>query len=529
MRTSDYSKQKSYFAYCRKSTDTEEKQALSLDGQSEEIEDFCQKRGMQIKEELRESFSAKKAGRPVFNLMIERLKRGEADGVVTYKADRLTRNYTDLGILAELLETGIEIWDTTFGQYHIEQNGMFMLGLNASLAKQYIVNLAQDTKRGLMQKVEKGWFPGWAPTGYKNNRVEKTIEVDFETAPFIKKAFELYATGQYSLIELADKLYKEGLKSRTGNSYFHRSTLAQILKNPFYYGVFRWRDKVHQGKHEPLIPEELFEKVQAMLEGRAVCPPKPEKKLFTYGNQLMRCGECGCAITAEEHYKISKATGEKLHYIYYRCSKSKGYCSQAYTREKDLEKIMSEILVGIQVTPEIVGYVAEKLEGLYHNDREYQENIEKQLGTKLTKLKQEKKTLFRKMATGAIDDEESYNEVKADIGKEIAEIERQLDKLTRHTRDWLTQSSNLLFLASQAKNLFLKGKREQKRVLINFVSSNRTLRDGNLEFTYKKPFDILAKRASCTDWLHIVNDVRTIIQHQNEYIYIPDLRVYSNA
>src|SRR3989339_476059 len=169
---------KKYIAYYRKSTDTEDKQALSLDGQAEVVRDFALKRFLTIVEEVKESFSAKSSGRPIFNTVVNKLRNKEADGVISYKADRLTRNYSDLGILDNLITEGIEVWDTMYGHYTDDANGHMMIGMNTVMAKRKIDDLSEDVKRGMKQKVEQGWFPAVAPLGYMNNILEKTIVVN---------------------------------------------------------------------------------------------------------------------------------------------------------------------------------------------------------------------------------------------------------------------------------------------------------------------------------------------------------------
>jgi site-specific DNA recombinase len=161
---------KKYLAYYRKSTDTEDRQVLSLDGQREVVRAYAKRNGLKIAEEIKESFSAKKPGRPKFGQMVRRAKRGEINGIVAYKLDRLTRNYADLGTLADLIERGVEIHDTSYGIYKDDSNSFIMIGVNTAIASAKIKGLSEDTRRGLQQKREMGWFPGYAPTGYVNDK-----------------------------------------------------------------------------------------------------------------------------------------------------------------------------------------------------------------------------------------------------------------------------------------------------------------------------------------------------------------------
>ena len=385
---------KGYVAYYRKSTDTEDKQVLSLDGQQEVVQAYAEKNSLEITEEIRESFSAKKPGRPKFSQMIKRAGKGEIDGVIAYKLDRLTRNYADLGALAGLIEKGVEIHDTSYGVYKDDSNSFIMIGVNTAIASAKIKGLSEDTRRGLRQKREIGWFPGYAPTGYVNNKLDKTIEIDPEKAHFVKKAFKLYDSGRYSLKSLAEKLRSDGFRSRTDSDRIPKTSLEQILKNPFYYGSFRNKGELFQGKHKPLVPKDLWDRVQDRLDSKA--QKKDGKKyVFTYRG-FLSCSECGCSITAER---------QKGH-IYYRCTKSRGKCGQPYVREEELEIQLAGIFDPLAIDKQTSDFIRDRLEDLYKEDKAYQEGVTKSLRSKLAYLKQEKKNLYRKMINDQINDEE---------------------------------------------------------------------------------------------------------------------------
>jgi len=486
-----------YLAYYRKSTDTEDRQVLSLDGQREAVRGYAKRNDLKIAEEIRESFSAKKPGRPKFSRMITRAKKGEFNGIVAYKLDRLTRNYADLGALADLIERGVEIHDTSYGIYKDDSNSFIMIGVNTAIASAKIKGLSEDTRRGLQQKRKMGWFPSYAPTGYTNDRIDKTIEIDPDRAPFIRKAFDLYDSGHYSLKALARKLYKDGFRSRSDSDHVSKTTIVGILKNPFYYGYFRSKGSLYEGKHTSLVSKELWDRVQDRLSGKAQRKSRT-RYVYTYRG-FLSCSECGCSITAEK---------QKGH-IYYRCTKSRGRCKQPYIREEKLEIELAGIFDPISIDKQTSYFIHTRLRELYQEDKAYQDRVTKSLRIKLTYLKKEKRKLFRKMVDDQIDDREMYQELKGEIDSQIVQVERKIARLSQSTHDWLEQSSNLLEMARQAKKLFLKVNRHGKRELLESVSSNRTLEDRKVHFNYKKPFDILAKGRDRSDWLPLAYDLRT--------------------
>ncbi|MFC1700376.1 recombinase family protein [Patescibacteria group bacterium] len=488
---------KKYIAYYRKSTDTEDKQVLSLEGQKEVVKDFADRNSITIIAEFEESYTAKKPGRPVFNQVVAMLESKNYDGIVSYKADRLTRNYVDLGVIMTLLESGVEIWDCLFGHYTNDANGKMMLGLNTVMAKRKIDDLSEDTKRGMKQKVEMGWFPGWAPTGYINDKLEKTIRIDQKTVPYIKRAFDLMASGKHSLSDIVTTINNEGYISRVGRKT-ERSSLHVVLTNPFYYGFFRWNGNLHKGKHKPLIDKETFDKAQAALNSRNTLPIRMSRIDFKYRG-LLKCFECGCTITAERHTK--KMDNGNIHkYTYYRCTKAKGKCSQPYITEEELEVQLSEVFKPIKIKKQTAEQVIDKLGELYENDKSYQEKVERNLERKLVSLGEEKKKLYRKMVNDKMADT-MFEELKKDVEEEITSVEKKLKDIASHSKNWLDQSSELIKLCHTAHKLFLSGNIDQKKALLRSVSSELYLKDGKVDVTYKNPFDVIAKAGSRTDWL----------------------------
>lgn len=505
---------KKYIAYYRKSTDSDDKQVLSLQDQKRVVVEYAKQRNLYIPKELNfeESFSAKNEGRPIFNKVIDLLKNKGADGLIAYKADRLTRNYPDVGKIMALLEKGTEIWATDYGQYKDNSNDKTMLGLNTVLAKRKIDDLSEDVKRSLVMKIQLGWWAGWAPLGYLNcdvhgritgksytlekqsyledlGRPVNPVEKDPFISPLIKKAFEIYAYQSIALKKLSDILYDEGLRNRFGNK-LKKGSLHQILTNPFYYGVMRWKGQIEVAKHEPIIDKQLFDLVQKKLRNNAQFTIKPDLDFLYKG--LLKCGSCGMNITAERRERKQK-NGNVHNYIYYHCTKSQGNCGQKHVEEKDLELQLSEMFKGFFLNNSQTHSIKLKLTELYEEDYKYQIIQEKVLKTRLVKLHLEKKTIFKSMLTGEVDDKETYLEVKNDLQNEIFEVQDKLSKITDHSQNWLDQSSNLLYLATHAQELFLEGTKEEKQTLIRCVSSNLFLKDKKVEYSFKRPFRILTQ------------------------------------
>ncbi len=191
----------------------------------------------------------------------------------------------------------------------------------------YVDNLSENIKRGHRQKLKNGIWPQKAPLGYLNDKITKNIYVDPIKSSLVRKAFEAYATGDFTFAQVRRKIndlgltgYRDGLLSISNYQY--------LLKNPFYHGLIRYSGEFYEGKHEPIISKKLFDDVQDVMTRKSK-PKTKELKSYTYRG-LLHCGECGCFITTET---------QKGH-NYLRCTKRKGPCSQKYVRE---EVITSQI------------------------------------------------------------------------------------------------------------------------------------------------------------------------------------------
>ena len=238
-----------YFLYARKSTDDLSRQVRSIDDQLAELREMARKEHLDVIEEFTERQTAKKPGRPIFNAKFERKKRGEADGILAWHPDRLSRNSVDAGTIIWLIDTKI-ITSLKFPTYYFEPSahGKFSLGLMLSQSKYYIDKLSEDIIRGQRQKVMNGIWPMVAPIGYLNNHASKTIYPDPVRGPLIRKTFELYATGEYTL----DRLTETTTTWTPSPARVIRSRVPSItasLRNPLHHGLIDYKGELHQGTH----------------------------------------------------------------------------------------------------------------------------------------------------------------------------------------------------------------------------------------------------------------------------------------
>ena len=252
--------------------------------------------------------------------MMLRMEAGEASGILAWHPDRLARNSVDGGKIIYLVDTGI-ISEMKFPTFWFDPTpqGKFMLSIAFGQSKYYVDNLSENIKRGHQNKVKDGIWPQMAPLGYVNKN--RKIVPDKNIAPLIRKTFEAYSSGSFTLRQLRDKFNELGLKRKSGKE-LAVSNYQKLLKNPIYTGLMLYNGEIHEGKHEPIITKKLFDLCQEVMMNKSK-PKSPKLKPYIFRG-FFRCGECGCFITTET---------QKGH-NYLRCTKRKNPCEQRYVREE---------------------------------------------------------------------------------------------------------------------------------------------------------------------------------------------------
>lgn len=338
-----------YCLYARKSTEQDERQALSIDSQVKEMLQIAERDGLEVIDVRREAHSAKDSGqRPVFQELIADIARGRFNAILTWAPDRLSRNAGDLGSLVDLMDQKRLLEIRTYGQHFTNSpNEKFLLMILCSQAKLENDNRGINVKRGLRTRCEMGLWPAPAPVGYLNEkRADRRgyVFIDPERAPVVKKMFEKVAYEKWSGRKIYNWLkFDINFKSITGNKGLTLSNVYLVLQNHFYYGSFEYPRKSGQwykGRHEPLITKELFDLVQQQINTHVI---KVEGKEFAF-TKLMTCGLCGSGICADEKFKRQK-NGNIHRYCYYGCTKTRDKnCGAKYIREEDLVNQFVQLL-----------------------------------------------------------------------------------------------------------------------------------------------------------------------------------------
>jgi len=371
-----------YVLYARKSTESEEKQVLSIDSQIKEMLQIAERESLEIVDIRRESHSAKDSGqRPVFNEIVKDLRNGRYNGILTWAPDRLSRNAGDLGSLVDLMDQKVLIEIKTYGQkFSNSPSEKFLLMILCSQAKLENDNKSVNVKRGLRMRCEMGLWPAPAPTGYLNEkRIDRKgqVIVDTARAPIVKQMFEKVAYEKWSGRRLYHWLkFDMNFRSSTSNKPLTLSNIYRLLQLPFYYGTFEYpagSGNWYQGKHIPIISRELFEKTNEQLKRDKITRGESKEFAFT---KLMTCGLCGSGITAQEKFKTLRTNGLTVRYVYYGCTRAKDlHCKNPNMREEELVKQLIALIGKMDMDEKIV---RKKFNEEYQRVRKFQKSF---LGT----------------------------------------------------------------------------------------------------------------------------------------------------
>ena len=476
--------------YCRVSTKEQEQEGFSLDAQEKTGCDYARRNNLRIDRVWKMSESAWSKGRNQFGQMIEYVKRhSDIDHVIFDCLDRMTRNDFDKLKVYELIkEHGKTIHFARTGKTINVNSGSddeFLFDIEVAVAKKWSNDISRKASMGMREKAEQGFYPGLVPLGYLNDRATGSVTVDAETAPLVVKAFELMASGQWSLSMLVDKLHVLGLRTRKQNK-LQKSSLEQMLKNPFYYGVFLWKGLQYSGKHDPIITKQVFDAGNAAMAGRGH-PAKPRKNGFSFNN-LATCGICDCKVIGER---------QKGQYVYYHCTHSKGtHKGIPYIREEKFAGLLGDTVKRVTISDDCLSWLRDVLE-------DSRDSVLHSIDGRVATLTREKglleirlSRLCDSLCDGVIQ-AEIFNRKEREYKGLLADVLIGLDecKSDRHI-----EASDGIQILEQANHLYasyLDMDYGKKAELLRMIASNYVLDRGSLSATYRKPFKMFLGLPPC--------------------------------
>ncbi|TSA56872.1 recombinase family protein [bacterium] len=488
--------------YIRVSSKEQEKEGYSLDAQEKLGEEYALRNNLTIVKRWRVSESAWGEDRISFSEMLDYAKKhDDVKHIIFDVTDRMTRNDMDKLRIYTLIKLHDKTIHFSRSNKTINKNSgsedEFMLDIEVAVAKKMSNDISRKTQMGMLEKAEQGLYPSSAPLGYINNTITRLLEVDKERAPHIKKAFELIASGNYSLLMVSDKLHKEGFRTAKDNKV-NKSSIFHFINNHIYYGAFKWKSKIYQGSHEPIISKELFDRAQETISGPA--RPSISKNGFPFNN-LITCGICNCKVLGEI---------KKHKYIYYHCTFSKGrHKDKHYINQDRLANIFGPAIKDVTLPKELTVWIKEALRERSKNTLKLQENRLQSLETQYERVNTRLSKLYDMKLDGEITQDmfgAKENEYKA----QLIEIKSQIDSAKNVTPNFYEDGCKTLELSNRLYPLYVKSNHQEKAKIASLVASNYTLNDVTLSPTYRKPFSFFTKRASRPMWLGALVYVITV-------------------
>ena len=497
-----------YIIYCRKSSESDERQIQSLSDQITTITSFIASRGLEVLgEPLQESKSAKMPGRPIFNKIIDMIENGEANGIVLLNPSRLSRNTVDTGKVIYLMDQGkLQEVVTPYQIFKNNPYDKFMLNLLCTQAKLENDNKSVNVKEALHLKAARGVFPGKARPGYKNNheKVQGLRDISAHPVyfPLMRKLFDLALTGNYSVEKLVKEAQKLGIRSSKSGKPIVKSWMHRLLRDPFYTGRFIYGGKLYHGNHPALLTDDEFNLLQDIIDGRS--KSKPQKHDIPLSG-IIECGECHYCITAEKHTKKYK-NGTSQIFTYYRCTKkthSGERCKQAYISESNLEGQFEGDLSQLDLMPKFAKWALDRLEDIRSKDSNVVNKNAEALQTALDGvIKRINNLVALKISPdnsdGSLLSDQEFADRKRALLVEKENITRQLSHIDPQNQEWYEIAKDGFNFALLAQRRFSKGDPEDKKIIFKTIGSNQILLDQKLQFQLRYLFFVYKKGIKAT-------------------------------
>ena len=484
------------FLYVRVSSQRQE-EGYSLDAQERNGDGYAARKGIEIVRRWVVQESAKNDDRKAFAEMIRLAK---ADSNVTIllfeKTDRFTRNFMDLVRLYELMnDHGKEVHFFSTGlvlNKNSRSSEKLRLDMEVVFARNYVNNLSEEVKKGMAEKLKAGGFPGMAPIGYLNNLESHEIEPDPEQAALVRRLFEFYATGRYTITDLTKLAKKQGLQYRRSAKTIGRSAVYHTLTNPVYYGMIRWKGESIVGRHEPLITRKLFERVQDIL-GRET---RPRSKKFAFRG-LGECGHCGSSITAETKTKKLK-NGKALRYVYYHCTGHRNagkVCTGSYIREERLIECLGEPLKSFKIDLGVFREIKQALRESFGAEQHFHKERMTALQGELTKIKNRIEQAYNDRLDGVLTPQEFTEKASAWRSRQV-EIHNEVSAHHKADMSYLEEGSRVLDLGQRAYEIYSRETdNDSRRKLVDMMVSKVVISEGRAVSNLREPFSTLSKLA----------------------------------
>ncbi|WP_341762381.1 recombinase family protein [Candidatus Tisiphia endosymbiont of Melanophora roralis] len=483
----------------------EQEEGHSIEAQKHRLLEYCQRKNLEIIQIFEIIESSSRGDRKQFKEMIKFAKsHRDTIAIVADKVDRVQRRISEISLLEEPIKAGkIELHFRTEG-YVINKDSQsharLMWGMNVLMAQSYVDSLSDNVKRSLDHKLRKGQWIGPAPLGYLNSRDasgNSIIILDQSRAFIIKKLFEEYASGVYTLRSMVNMAKELGLRSKK-NCHLNKTVIHRLIQQPFYYGEMRVKGEMWSHGYQPIITREIFMACKDVRLGW-------KKKPFKYGGKdflfrgLITCAVTGKMVTSEIHSK-TYPNGKVDEWIYLATWDPQNLDKKIYIREDEVLKQIEEVFKRIGIRdPEMLKEPLAYLRNTNELKKAEHDQATASLKKEHTENENRLNSLIDLRLNGELSTEE-FQRKKQQLKDRQYEIDRLLKTYDEADDKFTDTATTLITLASEAYETFKGSEMPQKRKMINFVFQNLKLRGKKLETSLRFPFDIFEKTTTCTEW-----------------------------
>lgn len=504
-------KQIKYALYARKSTESEDRQVQSIEDQIDEMTKLAKCNNWVIEAIFEESKSAKDPyKRPEFNRMLEMIDDKIINGVICWQVNRLSRNPTESGILQQKLQDEAIMAIQTYDKVFRPGDNAIVFSVESSTSNQFILDLQKNVKRGIAKKVRDGGHSGVAPGGYINNRLEKTIELDPIRSPLIREAFDMFLRG-WSVQQIRrtlndDRGYLTIKRKRNGGKPLSYSAMYYILRNPRYAGKSPdpfGSEEMYDTNYPAIITQDEYDKVQDLLgdKGR----PRLVKSKFFALKGLVKCGECGCSITAEQKTK-KLASGLDKHYIYYHCTHKRPCSQRLNISEDDLFEQVDSLLSQYEISPKLYEWGMEAIAEIAKEEKGKINSTRKMQNYSINEIQSQLDNLIDLTAQGFIT-AEKFGEKSSPLQERLKKLQIAQEEHNGVTSEWYEVISQTIKLLNGASSKFVNGDILDKKQILMAIGSKPLLIDGKLVLEPHKWLIPIKENASIL--VSQINKVRT--------------------
>ncbi|MCL5666556.1 MAG: recombinase family protein [Patescibacteria group bacterium] len=480
-------------------------EGYSLPAQIKLLKDYAKGR-FEVQEpdvfEIKESASGKMV-RITFNNMLKHIKDHKIKIILCEKIDRLTRNPKDALMMYDWLQEDESreihfVKESFIVNKNTKAHENLVWDMKVAIARFYSNNLSEEVKKGRKEKLAQGWLPAMPKLGYKTvGEKGHRIHVPEETeAKHVRKMFDLYATGNYPLKRLMYVMYEAGFRTKNGYKV-SMGNLQRLLTDPFYYGVIRWEGKIYPGKHEPLISKETFDKVQAILKGKAT--PKLSRHYYLFKGHF-HCSNCGGLITWEKHK--GKVYGHCNYRYYKNCEKKK------WVDEKDVENELLGYFDRLEVKDkDVADWLLKTLRESHGEEIAYFETTLGQLNTELARYQRMLDRLYEDKLSEEIS-KEQYDAKFKEISAKKEKIAEAIAKHSKQGSEYFELANSVYELGQKGRLIYESADPEQKRELMKLVFGKLELNGEEVKAEYSKPFEHLATAVKTTNRFDLSSEIK---------------------